>query len=187
MSDRAMPDPISLFERATRRADAVMAGVAPAQLSAPTPCSAWTVQQLIDHMVGGTAYLLSALSGRQPSEPRAGASLADYRAGVAEVLAGLREPGALERRCQSPLNFEWSLGEATAGTFMDQLIHTWDLATSTGQDATLDPELVAVCSAMFLPDMPEMGRAGGLVGPPVAVPDDASPQARLLGAMGRQP
>jgi uncharacterized protein (TIGR03086 family) len=70
---------------------------------------------------------------------------------------------------------------------MDQLIHTWDLATATGQDATLAPELVAICSAMFLPDMPEMGRAGGLVGPAVAVAPDASAQAKLLGAMGRQP
>jgi hypothetical protein len=25
---------------------------------------------------------------------------------------------------------------------MDALIHTWDLATPTGQDATLDPHLV---------------------------------------------
>jgi uncharacterized protein (TIGR03086 family) len=70
---------------------------------------------------------------------------------------------------------------------MDQLIHTWDLATATGQDSTLDPELVAVCSALFLPDMPEMGRAGGLVGPAIDVPADASPQAKLLGAMGRRP
>ena len=99
----------------------------------------------------------------------------------------LREPEVLTRTCQSPLNFEWTIEQAVAGTFMDQLIHTWDLATATGQDSTLDPDLVAACVAMFLPDMPEMGRAGGLVGPVIAVPADASPQAKLLGAMGRTP
>lgn len=70
---------------------------------------------------------------------------------------------------------------------MDALIHTWDLATATGQDTSLDPELVEACTAMFLPDMPERGRASGLVGAAVAVSDDASPQDHLLAAMGRQP
>ena len=87
----------------------------------------------------------------------------------------------------SPLGFEWPVAHAVAGTFMDALIHTWDLATATGQDASLDPELVDACIAMFLPDMPERGRASGLVGPAVDVPDDASPQDRLLAAMGRRP
>ena len=51
----------------------------------------------------------------------------------------------------------------------------------------LDPALVDACVAMFLPDMPERGRAGGLVGPAVPVGPDASAQDRLLGAMGRTP
>jgi uncharacterized protein (TIGR03086 family) len=184
--DQVRTDPIDLLERATCRAGAVIACVTPEQLSAPTPCSEWTVQALIDHMIGGPQYLLNALTGSPPS-PHSGASIDAYRAGVASALAELREPGALERTCTSPLGFEWTIEQATAGTFMDQLIHTWDLATATGQDATLDPELVAICTAMFLPHMPEMGRAGGLVGPAIAVAPDASPQEKLLSAMGRHP
>jgi uncharacterized protein (TIGR03086 family) len=87
----------------------------------------------------------------------------------------------------SPAGFEWSIAEATAGTFMDQLVHTWDLAVAIDADPRLDPELVAACVAIFLPHMPEIGREAGIVGPEIAVPPDASPQARLLGAMGRQP
>jgi uncharacterized protein (TIGR03086 family) len=87
----------------------------------------------------------------------------------------------------SPLGFTWSIGQATAGTFMDNLIHTWDLATATDQDRALDGELVDACVAMFVPEMPERGRAAGLVGPQVPVPADASAQDRLLGAMGRRP
>ncbi|MGH3676661.1 MAG: hypothetical protein ACRDU5_13180 [Mycobacterium sp.] len=64
---------------------------------------------------------------------------------------------------------------------------TWDLARATGHDATLDPALVQACSAMFLPDMPELGRRAGIIGPVVEVGPDASAQARLLGAMGRRP
>lgn len=54
-------------------------------------------------------------------------------------------------------------------------------------DPTLDPALVDACTALFLPDMPEQGRAAGIVGPAVPVAADASPQDRLLGAMGRHP
>ena len=177
-----MPDPVDLFERATARAHGVMAAVTVDQLPLPTPCRQWTVQDLIDHMVGGPDYLLAALP-----EPRSGSGAADYRKAVDEVLSGLGNPGAGERTCVSPLGFEWTVRDAVAGTFMDTLIHTWDLAVATGQDRTLDPALVDSCVAMFLPEMPERGRAAGIVGPVVPVPDDASPQERLLAAMGRRP
>jgi hypothetical protein len=40
---------------------------------------------------------------------------------------------------------------------------------------------------MFLPEMPERGRAAGIIGPAVEVGHDSSAQDRLLGAMGRHP
>lgn len=70
---------------------------------------------------------------------------------------------------------------------MDVLIHTWDLARATGQDEKLDPDLVDACTAMFLPGMPERGRAAGIVGPAVEVGEDIPAQDRLLAAMGRPP
>ena len=71
--------------------------------------------------------------------------------------------------------------------FMDALVHTSDLATATGQDSSLDPELVDACIVMFLPEMPERGPASGLIGLAIVVPDDASARDRLLAAMGPQP
>ena len=179
-------DPVALFERAATHAVNVMSGVLPERLSDATPCADWNVQQLIDHMVGGADYLQAALAGEPPTN-RTDRTVEDYRVGLDRLRTGLRAPGALEETCMSPLGFEWPVGHAVAGTFMDALIHTWDLATATGQDTTLEPELVDACIAMFLPDMPERGRASGLVGPAVQVPEDASPQDRLLAAMGRRP
>lgn len=180
------PDPVDLYRRATERAVAVAGAVRGDQLDLPTPCSAWTVQDLLDHLVGGTCYLGAALLGEEPSAPT-GTTADDFRDGVQNCLEGLAEPGVLERTCTSPLGFDWTVLEATAGTFMDVLIHTWDLATATGQPADLAPELVDACVAMFLPDMPERGRAAGIIGPAVPVGDDATPQRRLLAAMGRTP
>jgi uncharacterized protein (TIGR03086 family) len=187
MLDQEAPaNPVDLYRSATGRAIEVAEGVAPEQLGLPTPCREWDVQALLDHMVGGTEYLLAAMDGRAPV-PATGTTAADYRAGVAAVLEGLTHPGALERTCTSPLGFEWPVGQAVAGTFMDVLIHTWDLARATGQDTDLDPALVDACSAMFLPEMPERGREAGIIGPAVDVGPAASPQAQLLGAMGRAP
>jgi uncharacterized protein (TIGR03086 family) len=173
-------DPVLLFERAATTASTLAAQVTDEQRSVPTPCSEWDVAELLEHMRGGTTYLLGAM-GLEPSPDES------YGAAVARCVEELRRPGALDRRCMSPAGFEWSVGEAAAGTFMDQLIHTWDLATATGQDPTLDPELAEVCVGMFLPQMPEIGRQAGFVGPAVEVPVDARAQDRLLGAMGRRP
>jgi uncharacterized protein (TIGR03086 family) len=179
-------DPVSLYRAATDRAIDVIEAVRPDQLGSPTPCTEWTVQQLIDHLVDGTEYLLVAAENREPAQPTR-ATGADYRLGVAAVLDALEVPGAMERTCISPLGFEWPVSQAVAGTFMDVLIHTWDLARATGQDDGLDPDLVDACTAMFLPDMPERGRAAGIVGPAADVAEDATAQDRLLAAMGRRP
>ena len=179
------PDPVALYRAATDRAIVVVEAVRTDQLGSATPCSEWTVQQLLDHLADGTAYLLSAAAGKdlQPAQ----ATGVEYRRRVEDVLKALALPGALERTCLSPLGFEWPVSQAVAGTFMDVLIHTWDVARATGQDEKLDPVLVEACSAMFLPEMPERGRAAGIVGPAVDVGQDASPQDHLLAAMGRQP
>ena len=179
-------DPIMLFERATTCAADVLGGVRAMQLADPTPCTRWTVQDLVDHMVGSTDYLLGA-TGAVVIVRSASATMDDYHFGVARVLDALQRPGTVRRRCPSPLGFECSVAEAIAGTFMDHLVRTWDLAVATDQDRHLDVELVEACVALFLPDMPERGRAAGIVGPALTVPPDATPQDRLLAAMGRQP
>jgi uncharacterized protein (TIGR03086 family) len=176
-------DVIVLFERAATNAAAMVEQARPDQRSAPTPCAEWNVYVLVTHMLGGTTYLLNALGHDDGGDE----SSSSYRAAVARCVDGLQTPGALDARCMSPAGFEWSIAEATAGTAMDQLVHTWDLAVAIGGDRRLDPELVDAIVAMFLPQMPAIGRAAGIVGPEVSVPGDASPQDQLLGAMGRQP
>jgi uncharacterized protein (TIGR03086 family) len=170
-----------MYERAAFTAADMAHQVTSEQRQLPTPCSEWNVAALLDHMAGGAGYLIGAVgvASEGPSWPDPVA--------VKECLEVLRRPGVLEQKCTSPAGFEWSVAEATAGTAMDQLIHTWDLAVAVGGDRRLDPEVVEAVVAMFLPQMPEIGRQAGLVGPAVPVPAGASAQDRLLGAMGRNP
>jgi uncharacterized protein (TIGR03086 family) len=177
-------DTVTMYERAAGAAAAMVARAQPEQRHAATPCREWDVGALVEHMAGGTVYLETAL-GDEPGAPATDPGA--YRAAVDRCAARLREQGVLERRCLSPAGFEWSIEDAAAGTAMDQLVHTWDLAVAIGADRRLDPELVDACVAMFLPHMPAIGREAGIVGPEVPMPHDASPQDRLLGAMGRHP
>jgi uncharacterized protein (TIGR03086 family) len=177
-------EPIELFGRAAKGAVAMAEQVGPTQRHAPTPCAEWDVEQLLTHMVGGTSYLMGALGiAAAPTSVDA----MSYAAAVDRCVQALQAPGALDGRCQSPAGFEWSVAEAAAGTAMDQLVHTWDLAVAIGADRQLDQDVVDTIVTMFLPAMPAVGRQAGIVGPEVSVPDTASAQDRLLAAMGRQP
>ena len=175
-------NPVEMFERASLAASALARSVPSERQSMATPCTAWDVAELLEHMAGGPVYLLTALGADAAESPR----WPDQQA-IEVCLAALREPGALERRCMSPAGFEWSIAEAAAGTAMDQLVHTWDLAVAIGADRSLDPAVTAAVVEMFLPQMPDMGRQAGFVGPAVAVDAEASVQDVLLAAMGRDP
>ena len=160
--------------------------------SRPAPCEGWTARDVVRHLVEwlpGPGFLLGTFgvpTGPIPSveDDPAGA----WGAVRDAIQAGLDDPVVAQRveDCGPPgqLSFEAAVDMTCTP---DVLIHTWDLATATGQPAQLDPGLVDACIAMFLPDMPERGRAGGIVGPAVPVADDAAPQDRLLAAMGRTP
>ena len=93
---------------------------------------------------------------------------------------------ALEGNVKAP----W--GEMPAGVFVfsmfqDMFIHGWDLAKATGQDATLDPELVEMDYAIAFPSK-DMIRSSGTFGPAeVSVAASADTQSKLLGMLGRQP
>ena len=76
-------------------------------------------------------------------------------------------------------------GELYAGhRFIDVLVHGWDLAVGSGQDATIEPALVDACWSVVEPQL-AMLQGSGMFGDMTAGEDAASPQARLLSQLGR--
>jgi hypothetical protein len=98
-----------MYERAATNAAVMAHGVAGDQMRMVTPCSQWDVSALLEHMSGGAAYLMGAMGvpsdGLRWPDPAVVTACAD----------ALRRPGALERRCLSPVGFEWSVAEAAGG------------------------------------------------------------------------
>lgn len=149
-----------LYGRSRDRAEALIGQVSPQQMAAPTPCTEWSVGQLIDHLNDQLRYIRSV----------------DSEAGSLDQMVPFREGGG-----------EWRLEAALAATSLELATHTWDLARSVGADDGIDPEVLATLWERFLADGPGPPRGPGLIGPPVPLPASDPLHDRFLGMMGRDP
>jgi len=133
-------DPLDAHQRAQDTFAGVLANVGPDQLGAPTPCSEWTIQDLIEHVLGGNE--LVGPWGGSPDEAAARPDdlVAAHRAAAAAAQAVFAGPDGLTTMFKLPF------GELPGQLFIglrttDVLTHAWDLAAATGQSTDLDPEL----------------------------------------------
>ncbi|MCI0440327.1 MAG: TIGR03086 family metal-binding protein [Chloroflexi bacterium] len=185
MSQQQMPNPVELYSEAVKKTRVIIGGVKPEQLKGSTPCKEWDVKALIDHLVGGAGFFAASLEGAEPQPPSGGRAQAAYDEATSRVLAAAKKPGVLDKSYKTP--FGQMPGYAfMMGAFMDTVIHGWDLAKATGQDAKLNDKHAAIIHQAFAPQMDGMRKAG-VFGPPVEVPANASVQDKLLGMMGRKP
>jgi len=168
-----------------------VAGVADDQWSTTSVDPEWTVRQLVNHVVTGN-YWAYELGGGKTIDEVGDALDGDvlgtdpvraYDDSALVAAAVFREDGAMERPCAV------SYGPIPGSVycthrFLDVLIHGWDIAKSTGQDPTLDGDLVAALWELVEPQVEELN-ATGAFGTIIEVPDDAPLQTRLLGVLGR--
>lgn len=176
---------------------ALVRGVRDDQLSGPTPCPAYSVADLLDHIGGLSAAFTFAATkddrgGQAPDVD--GSRLEDgWRDRIAGALGELGEawqdPAAYDGVTMAgPVELP---AEQAALVALDEVtVHAWDLAAATGQPYSPDPVAVEACRgfvAMFEPPPGGAAEDGGLFGPRVPVPADAPPLDQLIGATGRDP
>ncbi|MGD9705326.1 MAG: TIGR03086 family metal-binding protein [Acidimicrobiia bacterium] len=159
------------------------------QMNDPTPCTNFTVHDVLNHMIvlgGSFAYLFR---GEKAPELKAPAvygwvPAAEFRKVMDDLLEAVESPGAMERTISAPV------GEMPGSTFarfvaFDGLVHGWDLATATGLDYELPPAVVASVDEFARSALtPEM-RDGDTFKDATTAPDDASPMERLVAFSGR--
>ena len=80
-------------------------------------------------------------------------------------------------------------GEVAGVVALDEVIvHGWDIAVASGQPFSCPPEHVrAACGFVQASVARNPQGSPGLFGPPVTVPEDASPLDQLIGLTGRDP
>jgi uncharacterized protein (TIGR03086 family) len=174
-----------IADRYRRRADAFEALIAktpPERWTSPSPCEGWLARDVVAHVVEYSAYELRNKAGvsLDPSPPAL--------ANPAEAFRRIRD--AVERTLEDPMTPSDVLEFLDAAVSFDLPQHWWDLAKATGQDATMDAEEVDAMWVVFSRARPQWWkwqRDHGWYGPPVAVPEDAPLQDRVLGLIGRDP
>jgi uncharacterized protein (TIGR03086 family) len=177
--------------RALNATGRVVAAIPPDRWQAGTPCPEWDVRGLVNHLVAGNLWAaelgagatIDQVGGRLDGDLLGTDPAAAYTASAEAAATVFSRPGALDELCA--VSYGPVTGSVYAGhRFMDVLIHGWDLATVTGQDATLDDELIDACLQVAEPQIDGL-RASGAFGESVPVPPDASAQTRLLAMLGR--
>ncbi|MFG2651335.1 TIGR03086 family metal-binding protein [Streptomyces sp. NPDC048436] len=175
----------------------LLAGVGNEQLSGPTPCTEYTLRDLVTH-VDVAAQGFIGIAGKNVSqstdtagaaESTAGGLSDDWRGSVAKNVQALGDawddPAAWQGRTDAA---GLDLPNATWGkiALTEMVMHGWDIARATGQPFGLPDDTLQACFdhvTEFVPNAP----IEGLWGPAVEVPADASLLDRTVAITGRYP
>ncbi|WP_380170736.1 TIGR03086 family metal-binding protein [Kineococcus sp. DHX-1] len=185
-------DPRQTMIRAAELAGRVLETVPTTAHQDPTPCTEWTVGDLIGHLVAVTRRVAHIARGGYPfelptlldAEPDGGFTAA-YLSGVDGVRAAWADDAVLTATVHHPAG---DMPGAAGATVYSQefATHAVDLAVATGREDLLDEEFLAVVLETARRVVPA-DRDGFPFGPPVEVPDDAPAHVRLSGWLGREP
>lgn len=180
------------FVRALDVFEAVLAATPADRWLSPSPCEGWAAVDVAGHVTAGLLVVEMRAAGRplpehdQDWREVAGADPPETWRRVRAQMTAELTPEALARRVELALGLEMTLCEWLEGYPLELLVHAWDLAHATGQSVVFDADLVGPALATAQ-QMAPSGREAGMVGPEVAVPEDADDQARLLALFGRSP
>jgi uncharacterized protein (TIGR03086 family) len=184
------------FGPGARRLAELVGRVTDDEMAKPTPCPAYTLGDLIDH-VGGLALAFTAAARKESGPyveqaPSGQASRLEpgWRARISADLQALASAWSDPEACTGMTRIAGmdSPAEMVGLTAADELVvHGWDVARATGRAYSCEPELVDAARrflAMFAspdaapgPDVP--------FGPSRPVPDDAPPLDRVVALAGR--
>ena len=180
-----------LYVRAMAATQRIIDAVPVDRWHASTPCTEWDARQVANHIIGENLWAAELFQGKtieQVGTALDGDLTGDdpataYRRSVQVARDAVEAPGAMVSICH--LSFgDYSGADYAAQLFMDALIHGWDIASGTGQNTRLDPELVAACQPIAQ-ELTRQFRQAGVFGEDLPVDAAADPQTRLLALLGR--
>ena len=187
-------DPRPGFAAVVALGGSVISAVRADQLTAPTPCEAYDVRDLTGHLVAVLQRLAAVARGESPfSVPQEVRGVADdgwraaWDAAAHEVQAAWTDDAVLARPLVLP--FATLPGAVALAIYTGEVtVHTWDLATATGQRPAWDATVVERALATMRQALPAEPRGGELpFGAVVPVAEDAPAIDRLVGWLGRRP
>src|SRR6185437_2222618 len=159
--------------------------------AAPTPCTDWSVRDLVNHVTGEHLWAPHLLRGETIAQVGArydGDVLGDSPVAAWEQAAQASKAAWLTTSPDAVVHL--SFGDNPALEYgqqmlSDLLIHGWDLARGAGLDEVLDPATVATV-LVYMEANARSWEAVGIFALPVHIDSD-DPAKRLIAMAGRQP
>jgi uncharacterized protein (TIGR03086 family) len=158
-------------------------------LEGPTPCTEWTLRQLLNHVVTGTQWFTTVVLS-EPAPDRTVDQIGSDPSGAFarradEFRAAMGEPGALEGTYVHPAGAVG--GERyTLMRINEYLCHGWDVATTIGATPEFSSDLARKCLSLMKSQMEgrtrEVGKGFGIELDPGP---SASDYDRLIAFAGR--
>jgi uncharacterized protein (TIGR03086 family) len=189
----AADDPRVAMAGAIRTARAVVAAVRPEDLDRPTPCTEFTVADLLGHLLGACRRTAAVGRGEDPLSVNTEAPfepVADRNEAFAtvahEIQAAWTDDATLERTVVMP----WATmpTRVMLGIYTSEVtVHTWDVAHATGQAPDWDPEVLAAAFAAMQAALPADDREIAPFDDVVPTAADAPLIDRLVAWNGRRP
>ncbi|HJQ47955.1 MAG TPA: TIGR03086 family metal-binding protein [Amycolatopsis sp.] len=176
-----------------REFDQAVHQVEPGQWDAPTPCTGWTVRDLVNHLVSEQLWAPHLLGGatlaevgdRYDGDVLGADPVAAWESSSTAAREAWTAPGATERRVHL------SFGESDAEDYgwqmiADLAVHGWDLAVAIGAVQPIRDDLADTVLRVIAPQVPTW-QGIGIFEPPVPVAGDAPPADHLVALLGRDP
>jgi len=205
--DLPADDPRSVFGRAAALAGATVAAITDQQRGLPTPCTEYDVRGLVGHLVTVLRRVTALGEGTDPMDMPPSTPIDDDAWATTWAAFTARIEAAWpDERLGQVMTLPWVTmpGAGMLAQYTNELsVHTWDLATATGQQPAWDEAVLTLAFAAIQRGMPAEGRgakfaevaanlpAGVPFVPPfgeaVVVPDDAPLIDRLVAWNGRSP
>jgi uncharacterized protein (TIGR03086 family) len=180
-----------LLEQAIGSTRGVLVNVSKEQLGDDTPCAAWKVSDLINHIVGGQYFFEAGVNGAPPAGGETDFSASDFVSAFDEAaercVAAFRTDGVMAKMLTLP--FGQMPGSAFVGlAATDTFAHGWDLAKATGQNTDLAPDLAGQLLVGAKQSISPAFRSadGAVFGPEQTAPSDASKADQLAAFLGRK-
>lgn len=182
-------NPVTLVEQASGVVTEIIGNIRPDQMDLPTVNDDWNVRELINHLVRGNVWNVQNLAtggAPRPTEDLIGdqAPLDAYAATAAAMLDAYKQPGALAVMVKMPFGEMPGAGLAMF-RFTDLMSHAWDLASATGQDTNIAPELSEQALALAQNRLGSMDRAQTPFKAEIPAPADAHAADRLAAYLGK--
>jgi len=207
--------PIEQLRRALAIPANLITGIGAHQWNNPTPCARWSVRDLVGHLIEGHHLVAALLGGAHPPLPRPAparhsadpheAFARGYRDASDNLLAAFSHDDALHRLAHIPLGGAIPtrskpsttveavvIGPVTGAValhlrIVEALMHGWDLAQATGQNAQFPEELTEQALGFIIGRLITQPDAKAVFEPSQTAPAYAPAINRLAACLGRNP